>query len=544
MLRWKRIGRKNPSGRDWMPESTDVKPLSCFSLSCQRKNRSRLVFAPFPVGPRLLPSITNPQLQSVTLRSHSLPFYLPLCALPSHSNNGMAQEPLSRTTSLSSLRENGLFTGEEVTIKIVGEEQILAVLAETEEECCDEGERDIPSSSSAAAAATEGNLISNEASAGDEILDAPPKTNAHEFTRTMPQHEIDVNGAEERGDEGVNAILIENHPPPASSLEASSLEVASSDEQELNIHHCIATSSSATADAATTPKDSASTSTHAPLQSSSSPIPPPKAVVVGGKRISQLKRSITRKMNRAAFRMKAAVSRNPPADARTEGTNSTVGSGAEENDCHSHEGGTRGESLALVGGLALAMAEEELVSMQEHSFGVTNSIHKDINDTVQSATNEEEETDFIEYDIVHTTTTTTPQQPIPLSQSDPSTEQIDPTYAGPYDDNKSLVTYSTGDFDMSQMYSRSWSTIAQSVAPSKLVVRRCVSNRSWSGNGPIGEETVLDFSLPSNVGGGRVEYPWDAEKEEEEAEEECVSLDGLSLVHSIVGDDRSYVEDY
>ncbi|KAL7518325.1 hypothetical protein ACHAWX_003164 [Stephanocyclus meneghinianus] len=416
----------------------------------------------------------------------------------------MAQEPLSHTTSLTSLREDGLFTGEEVTIKFVGDEQILAVLVEAEEERSDEGENNSSSSPSSPSAAVD--LASKNG--GGVVMYSPPTIST--TTTTTPSH------AEESSGEGVDAILIENYHPNLSSG-AASLDVASSDEQEYNIHHYIATSA---AEAELKPSSLQGESTASPSK--------------GGKRIAQIKRSIARKMNRAAFRMKAAVSRNvaDAISARTEGTNSTVGSGGEEIDCYSHEGA--GESFPSTDGLELTTPEEESVSLRTHSSVVinrpSNNANLDTNSTVRSTTSvaNDEETDLIEYDIIHTS------QNIIVPSLNISSEQIDPTYTGPYDDNKSLVTCSTGDFDTSQLYSRSWSTVAQSISGSKFVLHRSPSNRSFH-HCPIGEDDILNLSMPGSGANQRSNF---------DKEEDCVSLDGLSLVNSIVGDDRSYVEDY
>lgn len=98
---------------------------------------------------------------------------------------------------------------------------------------------------------------------------------------------------------------------------------------------------------------------------------------------------------------------------------------------------------------------------------------------------------------------------------------------------------------MSQMYSRSWSTIAPTVVSKRRFGRSCSGKSLISRNervvvmselyGNTLEEGSEEIVVPMPTEGGSVTR---VEKED------GVSLDGLSLVNSVVGDDRSYVEDY
>ena len=117
-------------------------------------------------------------------------------------------------------------------------------------------------------------------------------------------------------------------------------------------------------------------------------------------------------------------------------------------------------------------------------------------------------------------------------------EQYDPNYQGPYDDKKSCVTYSTGDFDMSQMYSRSWSTIAPTVVSKGAA--HWLENHVVFTNELYSSRTDKDCKEDSEIMVVPIEKMRSSTKEKEDG----VGLDGLSLVESVVGDDRSYVEDY
>jgi hypothetical protein len=401
--------------------------------------------------------------------------------------------------SLTSLREDGLFTGEEVTIKFgPGEERILAVLVETDENTDEEN-----------------SMIADFATVVSHSH-AEPQLSLHETDLSAADATTKI---DENGDEGVNAILIEHGTP---------IPV-----EEEHVGHYI------------TPQQ--------PEQLP--PICPP----VSKTRFS-FKRKITMKMNQAASKVKSVLGTKSGGTFNTSSTAGTTESDSDEcmhallptpraaqsiEESASHFKETQSPTSALVSNDNSTDQTTRLSNnnIEQSTSSDFDTIAKDEYDksSPQASTpticNAETNDASIEYDIIHTS-----QLESPPSKE---IEQFDPTYQGPYDDNKSFVTYSTGDFDMSQMYSRSWSTIAPTVVSKRRFGRSCSGKSLISRNervvvmselyGNALEEGSEEIVVPMPTEGGSVTR---VEKED------GVSLDGLSLVNSVVGDDRSYVEDY
>jgi hypothetical protein len=430
-------------------------------------------------------------------------------------------DPQHDAMSLASPCENGLFTGEEVTIKFGSGH--LTVLVETDENT-DEEDSLSPSLPVVESSLSSRNLLSRSSNGPPEQIDGTDTPAA-------------LNTTIESIDEGVDAILIERD------------ESNHSYNDEAHVGHYIQ-----------------------PLVSAPQRRPPVSPASKGKRRFSF--RKIQSKMNR----LKAVISRGSSG-----GATGRIGGNANMCDTNGSfdssnrsgkSGATTPRADQLVQEASIGSTESmqqlnpdryvETNSMSSYSSITTNletqlhaigsidfdTISKEeydrlttlrANNLSSNASNEQ----FEEYDIVHTSQVIDSQievnpQMIQPQPSRAESEQIDPTYTGPYDDNKSLVTYSTGDFDMSKMYSRSWSTIATTTA--SLEGASLITGAMPTPMRPrYSRKSPCSGSSKQNVECGKIQSKGRTEIKEDG---DGVSLDGLSLVNSIVGDDRSYVEDY
>lgn len=427
-------------------------------------------------------------------------------------------DPLDDTMSLSSLREDGLFTGEEISLKFgPNKGKILTLLVETDDNTDEEDSIVV-----ASVADESQSLVAPFAkySQQDYQEELPPGANEPgHLLSGLSMHVL----AGEAGDEGVNTILIEHgatittteshigHIIPSSQPKMPAISgskprrsrISFMKRAVIKLKHVLgyvkASGSANTASTFNTNPDNENRHSYS--------LPTPRAAQTIEEAESQHFRE---------------VHSSPPPTAAT--TNETPPQPLTTNNFIEH-----------------TTSAEFHVSLKEKcdKIPLQHSI---------SAMNKPKTNDDSNECVFHT------QMQL---HSRPSTEseQFDQTYQGPYDDNKSFVTYSTGDFDISQMYSRSWSTIAPPTMASKASTSYAPiefgrSRSEMSLNSRLERVVIMNPSFSSkkdkdctgdyNIMVVPVEKSRYACKEEDKG----VSFDGLSLIDSVVGDDRSYVEDY
>jgi hypothetical protein len=342
---------------------------------------------------------------------------------------------LDDTMSLTSLREDGLFTGEEITLKYRPDRiRSLTVLVEADEISGDEEDSFDASVIESKSSLTR---INSPCSQLEENLDRAPES--RDDLQLLPTNtSINTMAEEETGDEGVNAILIEEHDAPITSTES-------------HVGHFI------------------------PPSQPQLPLSPESKA----KRVRfSFKRNIKIQMNRAAIKVKSMLSNGKAGGTSlTEITTETNHADDDDDGCdhalptpraaetieeaasqHFEETDHSSPSAASpVNNDTTCLSDKTTI---EHTKPACfDAVTEDENISCQAPT-----PTIANVESYNTSTDYTAHVPQQL-ESRPSVEsdQIDPNYEGPYDDNKSFVTYSTGDFDMSQMYSRSWSTLAPTV---------------------------------------------------------------------------------
>ena len=423
---------------------------------------------------------------------------------------------LDRTMSLTSVREDGLFTGEEITIKntLIEQQCNLAVVIEADENTYEE---DVNISSSIVIVPSVDSSSTAEY-AESQSQEGDPQHHEHIEIAISP-----IQSQEESTEEGVDAILVEHGRAPILT-------------ETEHISHCIHSESR----------------------------PPPLASQERSVSFS-FKRNITRKMNRAAHKVKNALgnasknqgnvnidsasSQDIVSEARDENNRihlslptPRAAQTIEEASSHFDELSVQPTVDATTETPRRKNASNNMEATRTEYDRITHAYDK----LDQTGSIRENSDASIEYNIEQSSQIQSNHHM--LSNLSKESEQFDPDYQGPYDDNKSLLTHSTGDF--SQMYSRSWSTIGNHNVAS--AIGRISWSRGRSNSPYIGSRERVDVINESFCQAEDKEFGEDKimvvpkERRRDGAKEMGggISLDGLSLVNSVVGDDRSYVEDY
>ena len=423
---------------------------------------------------------------------------------------------LDRTMSLTSVREDGLFTGEEITMKNTRTEQQckLAVLIEADEHTTYEEDNDVKNITSSIVIVPSVDSSSAAENAEAQSQNGDPQHHEHIEIAISP-----IQSQEE--EEGVDAILIEHGCAPITT-------------ETERVSHYIRSQS-----------------------------PPPPLPSQEQRSVSfSFKRNITRKMNRAAHKVKNALGSNA---SKTQ-VNVNIDSASSQDIIVSE---TRDENNRIQLSAPTPRTAQTVEEASSHfdELSVQSTVdattetprRKNASNNIMEATKTECETIIKVYDSIDENSDASIEYNIEQSSQIQSnhhmrsnlskeSEQFDPDYQGPYDDNKSLLTHSTGDF--SQMYSRSWSTIGNHNVAStngRISWSRGRSNSPYVGSRD--RVVVINESCSQAEDGEFGEdkimvVPKERRRDDTKEMNGGVSLDGLSLVNSVVGDDRSYVEDY
>ncbi|KAL7502963.1 hypothetical protein ACHAXN_000826 [Cyclotella atomus] len=428
---------------------------------------------------------------------------------------------LDDTMSLTSLREDGLFTGEEITLKFrPGERRSSTVLVEADEILDDEKGSFVASVASAIESQSSLTRINSLSSQLEDNLERMRETRDH-LQILSTDISINTMAEEEIDDEGVNTILIEEHGAPITTT-------------EYHVGHIIPPSQ---------------------------PQLPPLSHESKAKRTRFFfKRNLKVTLNRAAIKVKSVLSNGKAGGTSSTETTTDTNHSDDDESNHALPTPRAAETIEEAASQHFEEAEQSsTLAASPINDGISDETRIEHTKSVDFDTITKEHYEKISSTIVNETNDTSTEYTTHVQQqlepkSSAESDQIDQNYQGPYDDNKSFVTYSTGDFDMSQMYSRSWSLAPTVVSKTSktFAPRRFGKSKSEISDMSITDQqqdrvVIISSSLSSKkdqCAEDNIMVVQVAGERAQNKNENCFGLDGLSLVNSLVGDDRSYVEDY